>query len=396
MKNITLPFLRIFLLLLLSVGLFGYVKILLLNTTKIVKQSQINSLDILSQQPTTKPLAQSMVRASREHLIGEGHSASREPLANSEFLAYQESSAYQEPLAYEESLTSKKAIVVSEQEASISLAQPFSVVAPIKPSTATARDTLIETPTENSQKTLSKLSELFENNSIDSTLRSLEKVVRDSSNESYYQSETSAPQNIDLSKIERGYKNKVDNNYAFQNDLALQAEKRLQSNVTYDGRYLKMAYPMGDVPSHIGVCTDVVIRAFRGLGIDLQQQVHEDMKRNFGKYPNNWQLKRPDSNIDHRRVPNLMKYFKRSNMSVGISSNPSNYQPGDIVAWDLGRGLTHIGVVSTYVSEINSNPLIVHNIGVGPEISDILFDFKIIGHYKSGKYKTVSLASLDL
>lgn len=173
-------------------------------------------------------------------------------------------------------------------------------------------------------------------------------------------------------------------NLYVQGGLASQAELRLQSNVSYDGRYVRMSYPMGDVPSNIGVCTDVVIRSLRGLGIDLQQRVHEDMKRNFRSYPNNWQLSRPDSNIDHRRVPNLMTYFERKGASLGISSNPSDYQAGDIVAWDMGNGLTHIGIVANHVSEITSNPLIVHNIGVGPEMTDILFDFKIIGHYKYG------------
>lgn len=175
------------------------------------------------------------------------------------------------------------------------------------------------------------------------------------------------------------------NNLSFQsNELAYQAELRLQSNVTYDGRYLRMAYPMGDVPENIGVCTDVVIRSLRGLGIDLQQRVHEDMKRNFRSYPNKWQLTRPDSNIDHRRVPNLMTFFKRAGAALRITSNPLDYRAGEIVAWEMGNGMTHIGIVSTHVSEKTGNPLIVHNIGIGPELTDILFDFKIIGHYKYG------------
>ena len=177
----------------------------------------------------------------------------------------------------------------------------------------------------------------------------------------------------------------VENELSFQDHLAIQAELRLQSDVTYDGRYLKIGYPMGDVPKNIGVCTDVVIRSFRGLGIDLQQRVHEDMKRHFRSYPNKWNLTKPDSNIDHRRVPNLMTYFKRSGASLEVTKNPLDYQAGNIVAWDLGQGLVHIGIVSNFVSESTSNPLIVHNIGAGPQMNDMLFDYKIIGHYKYGE-----------
>ena len=152
---------------------------------------------------------------------------------------------------------------------------------------------------------------------------------------------------------------------------------------------------MGDVPENIGVCTDVVIRSFRGLGIDLQQRVHEDMKRNFRSYPRKWKLTKPDPNIDHRRVPNLMTYFERAGASVAITDNPLDYYAGDVVAWDLskagaegngegnGKVLLHIGIVSNYVSEVTSNPLIVHNIGAGPQMNDMLFDYKIIGHYRS-------------
>ncbi|TCJ84621.1 DUF1287 domain-containing protein [Cocleimonas flava] len=178
----------------------------------------------------------------------------------------------------------------------------------------------------------------------------------------------------------------------FQDHLAIQAELRLQSNVRYDGSYRKIAYPMGDVPADIGVCTDVVIRSFRGLGIDLQQRVHEDMKRNFRSYPNKWKLSKPDTNIDHRRVPNLMTFFERAGASLPISDDPMDYLAGNVVAWDLskpsgssakGTNMVHIGIVSNYVSEHTSNPLIVHNIGGGPQMNDMLFDFKIIGHYKS-------------
>ncbi len=181
----------------------------------------------------------------------------------------------------------------------------------------------------------------------------------------------------------------VERKLSFQDHLAIQAELRLQSDVRYDGSYLKIGYPLGDVPAHIGVCTDVVIRSFRGLGIDLQQRVHEDMKRNFRSYPTKWKLSKPDTNIDHRRVPNLMTYFKRAGASLKITDNPFDYFAGNIVAWDIsqgkGKGLVHIGIVSNYVSEVTGNPLIVHNIGAGPQMNDMLFDFKIIGHYKYGE-----------
>lgn len=174
----------------------------------------------------------------------------------------------------------------------------------------------------------------------------------------------------------------------FQDHLAIQAELRLQSDVTYDGSYQKIAYPMGDVPEHIGVCTDVVIRSFRALGIDLQERVHEDMKRNFSHYPKKWKLTRPDTNIDHRRVPNLMTYFKRAGGALEITENPFDYKAGNIVTWDLGEGLVHIGIVSKYVSEKTGNPLIIHNIGGGPQMNDMLFRYKITGHYKYGEDKT--------
>ena len=171
---------------------------------------------------------------------------------------------------------------------------------------------------------------------------------------------------------------------SFQDHLAIQAELRLQSDVTYDGRYLKIAYPMGDVPKDMGVCTDVVIRSFRGLGIDLQQRVHEDMKKSFRSYPKKWGLKKPDTNIDHRRVPNLMTYFERKGTSLGISNDPLDYYAGDIVTWNLDNGMVHIGIVSNYLSENTNNPLIIHNIGAGPQMNDMLFDFEITGHYKYG------------
>ncbi|UII74452.1 DUF1287 domain-containing protein [Flagellimonas sp. HMM57] len=155
-----------------------------------------------------------------------------------------------------------------------------------------------------------------------------------------------------------------------------------EQNVTYDPSYFSMDYPNGDVPSDKGVCTDVVIRAYRKLGIDLQKEVHEDMKANFNVYPKIWGLRTTDKNIDHRRVPNLMTYFKREGAEKSISDNASDYLPGDVVCWNLGGAITHIGIVVDKKSSDGKRNLIVHNIGRGQVLEDMLFDFKIIGHYR--------------
>lgn len=138
-------------------------------------------------------------------------------------------------------------------------------------------------------------------------------------------------------------------------------------------------------PEGKGVCTDVVIRAYRILGIDLQQEVHEDMKANFSLYPKTWGLKQPDKNIDHRRVPNLMMYFSRKGEELSKTLNPSDYLAGDIVCWDLGGGITHIGIVVNKRSSDGKRNSIVHNIGAGQVLADCLFDFVIIGHYRYKK-----------
>jgi uncharacterized protein len=155
-----------------------------------------------------------------------------------------------------------------------------------------------------------------------------------------------------------------------------------QQDVQYDPAYFVIAYPNGDVPKGKGVCTDVIIRAYRTLGVDLQQEIHEDMSKNFHLYPQNWGLKKTDRNIDHRRVPNLMKFFARQGADLRISSVPTDYKPGDVVTWDLGKGIGHIGIVIDRKSSDNSRNLIVHNIGNGQEISDCLFSYKITGHYR--------------
>jgi uncharacterized protein len=156
-------------------------------------------------------------------------------------------------------------------------------------------------------------------------------------------------------------------------------------NVSYDPTYFKIKYPNGDVPADKGVCTDVVVRAYRKIGVDLQQLVHEDMKANFIRYPKIWGLKTTDTNIDHRRVPNLMTYFSRHGSVLKISNEAVHYKPGDIVTWDLGRNTPHIGIVINRKSEDNARYLIVHNIGGGQEISDCLFNYKITGHYRFEK-----------
>lgn len=167
-----------------------------------------------------------------------------------------------------------------------------------------------------------------------------------------------------------------------QDKLSVAAIELTRDKVTYDGRYFAIPYPNGDVPSDKGVCTDVVIRAYRKLGVDLQKEVHEDMKHNFHLYPKNWGLKRPDTNIDHRRVPNLMTFFSRKGTVKVKSKNSKDYISGDIVCWRLSNGLTHIGIVVDVKSFDGNRNKIVHNIGSGQVLEDCLFDFKIIGHYR--------------
>jgi uncharacterized protein YijF (DUF1287 family) len=154
-----------------------------------------------------------------------------------------------------------------------------------------------------------------------------------------------------------------------------------KDKVTYDPTYFRIKYPNGDVPADKGVCTDVVIRAYRKLDIDLQQKVHEDMAKNFKKYPQNWKLSGPDSNIDHRRVPNLMTFFSKFGTVKPITNRAKDYQPGDIVTWNISGSMTHIGIVVNLKSEDKTRYLISHNMGGGQEIADWLFAYKIIGHY---------------
>jgi len=157
-----------------------------------------------------------------------------------------------------------------------------------------------------------------------------------------------------------------------------------QAGVTtgYDPSYVALDYPGGDVAEKTGVCSDVVVRAFRKAGIDLQKEVHEDIKAARSEYPTRWGAIGPDRNIDHRRVLNLMTYFTRRGKSLPISSSATDYQPGDIVGWELTNGIDHIGIVTNMLSDSGDRYLIVHNIGAGTRIEDVLFAWTIKGHYR--------------
>ncbi len=168
----------------------------------------------------------------------------------------------------------------------------------------------------------------------------------------------------------------------FSKKLVEAAIERTNHHVRYDGAYRKIRYPNGDVPNDIGVCTDVIIRSYRELGIDLQKDLHQDMRHNFYLYPKLWRLTRPDTNIDHRRVPNLQTFFIRKGVVLPLTQNPDDYVAGDIVTWMLPGNLAHIGIVIDMRSEDGNIPFIVHNIGSGPVIEDMLFDYQVTGHYR--------------
>jgi hypothetical protein len=161
------------------------------------------------------------------------------------------------------------------------------------------------------------------------------------------------------------------------------AKKQTTLTKTYDPAYVVLDYPNGDIAIEKGVCTDVVIRALRAAGVDLQKEVHEDMAANFAEYPQKWGLKKADPNIDHRRVPNLRAFFTRKGKALPVTEKAENYKPGDIVTWDLdGKGMTHTGLVSNYWSEANQRYLIIHNIGGGAIAEDKLLDWKVTGHFR--------------
>ena len=171
-----------------------------------------------------------------------------------------------------------------------------------------------------------------------------------------------------------------DAHHDFLKRLSAAAMERTQHTVRYDPGYVAMSYPGGDVPVDAGVCSDEVIRSYRALGIDLQKEVHEDMKRHLSAYPEG--SRTLDHNIDHRRVANLMVFFKRNGQALPVSRRAADYRPGDLVTWDLGNGLNHIGIVVDQKSAASGRYMIVHNIGQGPRMEDVLFNWKITGHYR--------------
>ncbi|HWQ36842.1 MAG TPA: DUF1287 domain-containing protein [Blastocatellia bacterium] len=165
-----------------------------------------------------------------------------------------------------------------------------------------------------------------------------------------------------------------------------------QANYTkgYDPAYTKIDCPNGDVPKETGVCADVIVRAFRAANIDLQKEVHEDMTSSFAAYPKTWGARKPDANIDHRRVGNLMKWFERQHKSLPLTKDARDYAPGDVVAWDLGNGRQHIGLITDVKSNEASRYLIAHNIGTGAQVEDVLFTWRVIGHYRYFQKTVVS------
>lgn len=186
--------------------------------------------------------------------------------------------------------------------------------------------------------------------------------------------------------LERGQVNKdwTDAKLAFGLRLSAAAEERATHRVIYDAAYERISYPNGDVAASRGVCSDEIVRAYRLLGIDLQRLVHEDMRQAFHAYPKRWGLSRPDTNIDHRRVPNLATFFKRHGTSLPPTLEGRDYKPGDVVAWALADGRPHIGMVTERWSSDGKRPLVMHNIGMGPQIEDMLFGLTITGHYRYG------------
>ncbi len=174
---------------------------------------------------------------------------------------------------------------------------------------------------------------------------------------------------------------------AFAQRLIDAGLERTRHQVRYDGSYRRIAYPGGDVPDNIGVCTDVIIRSYRAVGIDLQRQVHEDMTAAFTAYPKIWGLRRPDANIDHRRVPNLQAFFRRRGAELPVTTE---YRAGDLVTWRLSSGRPHIGLVVDRRSPDGARPMVVHNVGAGPKVEDAMFRYEITGHYR---YRGVTSAA---
>lgn len=174
----------------------------------------------------------------------------------------------------------------------------------------------------------------------------------------------------------------IENPTTFEEKLSNAAISIIDANIAYTPDYISIKYPNGDVPANTGVCSDVVIRAYRKLGIDLQKEVHEDMKANFSKYPTKWGLKKTDTNIDHRRVPNLEVFFTRKGEKLTVSENANDYKVGEMVTWMIGDKLPHIGIVTHKKSADGERPMIVHNVGGGQVLEDCLFNYTIVGHFK--------------
>ncbi|SEO52561.1 hypothetical protein SAMN05444671_3684 [Flavobacterium sp. CF108] len=173
----------------------------------------------------------------------------------------------------------------------------------------------------------------------------------------------------------------------FEEKLSQAAISIIDPSIDYDPAYFSIQYPNGDVPAKKGVCTDVVIRSYRKLGIDLQKEVHEDMVENFDAYPNlkNWGMTKTDTNIDHRRVPNLEVFFERKGIKLVVTQNSNDYKTGEIVTWMINDKLPHIGIVTNKKSKDGKRNLIVHNVGNGQVLQDCLFEYKIVGHFKYSK-----------
>lgn len=165
--------------------------------------------------------------------------------------------------------------------------------------------------------------------------------------------------------------------------LVAAAEKQVGVTLIYDPAYTRLDYPGGDVPRIRGVCTDVIIRAYRdAFNLDLQKLVHEDMASAFSAYPQTWGLAAPDKNIDHRRVPNLQTFLKRRKAELPVNLRAADYRPGDIVTQMLPGNRTHIVLVSNLLNPEGTRPLAIHNIGWGARIEDVLFAFDVTGHYR--------------
>lgn len=174
---------------------------------------------------------------------------------------------------------------------------------------------------------------------------------------------------------------------SFEEKLSEAAISIIDPSIDYDPAYFSITYPNGDIPANKGVCTDVIIRAYRKLGIDLQKEVHEDMIENFSKYPNleKWGMTKTDTNIDHRRVPNLEVFFERKGTKLPVSENGNDYKTGEIMTWMINNKLPHIGIVTHKKSSDGERNLIVHNVGGGQVLEDCLFEYKIVGHFKYQK-----------